>query len=124
MSLRSFLLRSWAPIAVFGVSLLAASPSRTAEWPQFRGPGGEGISDESKLPDQWTAEKNVRWKAPLPGTGWSSPVVWGDKVFITTAITDNQPKPSSGGGGRGGFGGGGFGGASGFGGAGGQGGAG
>ena len=75
-----------------------------AEWPQFRGPGGNGQSDEAKLPTEWGPDKNVQWKVKLPGTGWSSPVVWGNKVFVTSAVTDQQrvPQPFGGGGGFGG----------------------
>ena len=91
---------------------MAASTS-AGEWPQFRGPGNAGVLDEAKLPDEWSAKKNVTWKVKVPGYGWSSPIVWGDKVFVTTAISDKQKKPSGGmggfPGGPGGPGGGGFG---------------
>jgi outer membrane protein assembly factor BamB len=76
------------------------------DWPQFRGPGGAGVADGTQLPSEWGADKNVSWKVKIPGVAWSSPIVWGDKVFVTTAITENQKKPTAGGG----FGGGGFGG--------------
>ena len=76
-----------------------------ADWPQFRGPDGSATSTGKQLPDQWAADKNVAWKAQLPGYGWSSPIIWGDKVFVTTAVTDKQRKPSAGFGGGGGFGG-------------------
>src|SRR6266851_3698243 len=77
-------------------------------WPQFRGPNGAGLADESKPPTEWGTDKNVQWKAAIPGVAWSSPIVWGDKVFVTTAVTDKQTKPQAGGGfgGMGGFGGG------------------
>ena len=73
-----------------------------ADWPQFRGPGGSGVGDDTQFPTEWSPERNIRWKAALPGVGWSSPVVWGDKVFLTAAITENQPKlqPFGPGGGR------------------------
>jgi outer membrane protein assembly factor BamB len=71
------------------------------EWPQFRGPNGSATSAATQLPAAWGADKNVAWKAKVPGYGWSSPIIWGDKVFLTTAITDNQRKPAS----LGGFGG-------------------
>ncbi len=64
------------------------------EWPQFRGPNGSGASAAQQLPVQWSADKNIAWKAKLPGYGWSSPIVWGDKVFVTTAVTDKQRKPA------------------------------
>jgi outer membrane protein assembly factor BamB len=84
-----------------GLALLPAG--RAGEWPQFRGPHSDGVAAEAALPAQWGADKNVRWKAKLPGVAWSSPVVWGDKVFVTTAVTDNQRKPPADGGFGGGF---------------------
>ena len=74
-----------------------------ADWPQFRGANSTGIAEE-KLPETWSPEANVQWKVKIPGVAWSSPIVSGDKVFVTTAVTENQRKPSSsqfGGGGRG-----------------------
>jgi outer membrane protein assembly factor BamB len=89
---------------------LAPAVARAGDWPQFRGPHGSGVAAEATLPTEWGPDKNVRWKAKIPGVAWSSPIVWGDKVFVTTAVTDNQAKPPAGGG-FGGFGGpGGFGG--------------
>jgi outer membrane protein assembly factor BamB len=57
-------------------------------WPQFRGPGASGVADGQQPPTSWDAEKNVniRWKTPIPGLGNSCPLVWGDRVFLTTAI--------------------------------------
>ncbi len=82
-------------------------------WPQFRGPQSDGVA-ATKVPSEWSTGSNVQWKTKIPGLGWSSPIVCGDKVFVTTAVTENQTKPSGGfgmrgggrGGGRGGFGGG------------------
>ncbi len=53
------------------------------DWPQFRGPGGLGIANESDLPVQWNETKNIRWKVDLPGRGLSSPVVIGKRLFLT-----------------------------------------
>ena len=58
----------------------------TEDWPEFRGPGGQGHSAERGLPLQWGEGKNVSWKTRLPGLGWSSPVVAGGKVWLTAAI--------------------------------------
>ena len=55
------------------------------DWPQFRGPTGQGISSERKLPVHWGAGSNVVWRSAVPGEGWSSPIVWKDKVFLTSA---------------------------------------
>ncbi len=54
-------------------------------WPQFRGPGGQGISTETNLPLTWSETENIRWKTSLPGSGWSSPVVADGKIWLTTA---------------------------------------
>jgi outer membrane protein assembly factor BamB len=56
------------------------------EWPQWRGADGSGVSTETDLPEEWSETKNVRWKTQLPGKGHSSPVVWGKRVFLTTAV--------------------------------------
>lgn len=81
------------------------------DWPQFRGPNGSATSADKDLPATWDGNKNVAWKSKLPGYSWSSPVLWGDKVLVTTAAADKQQKPTGGfGGPPGGFGGpGGFG---------------
>jgi outer membrane protein assembly factor BamB len=56
-------------------------------WPQFRGPGSAGVTpDNPKLPDSWSATKNVTWKTAIPGHGWSSPIAWGDRIFLTSVI--------------------------------------
>jgi outer membrane protein assembly factor BamB/Spy/CpxP family protein refolding chaperone len=90
----------WALALGVGVVCLPALAG-AGHWPQFRGPGGSGVSAEKQLPAEWGTDKNVVWKAKIPGYGWSSPVVWGDKVFVTTAVSDKQTRP----GGFGGFGG-------------------
>jgi outer membrane protein assembly factor BamB len=58
------------------------------EWPQFRGPGGQGHSTETSLPLEWSETTNIIWKAPLRGRGWSSPVIANGRVWITTAINE------------------------------------
>ncbi|MCO6438739.1 MAG: PQQ-binding-like beta-propeller repeat protein [Phycisphaerae bacterium] len=83
-----------AAIAANGLSAANAdSPSssekKTVNWPQFRGPHARGVAKGFALPTRWNASEtnNVRWKAPIPGLGHSSPVIWGDKLFVTTAIS-------------------------------------
>jgi outer membrane protein assembly factor BamB len=71
------------PAAALGGEESAGPPTN---WPQFRGPQARGAADGVGLPDQWSATKNVAWKTDLPGRGWSSPIVWGDSVFLTTAV--------------------------------------
>lgn len=56
------------------------------DWPQFRGPGGEGHSIEKGLPLQWSESQNILWKTPVAGRGWSSPVVAGGRVWLTTSV--------------------------------------
>lgn len=76
-------------IAIAATLLLPASSSiRAAEdnWPQWRGPSGRGVSDAPDYPTEWGPQTNVAWKTPVPGRGHSSPVVWGDRVFLTTSI--------------------------------------
>jgi outer membrane protein assembly factor BamB len=65
--------------------LLAALPAYAENWPRWRGPDGNPSSSEVLLPIAWDSVKNVRWKVPVPGEGMSSPIVWDDYVFITSA---------------------------------------
>ncbi len=55
-------------------------------WPQWRGPQATGVSSTANPPTQWSAEQNIKWKVKLPGEGLSTPIVWGDRIFIQTAI--------------------------------------
>ena len=66
-------------------------------WPRFRGPQANGVvPDDPRLPEMWDRETNVRWKTRIPGWGWGSPIVWGDRVFITSAVrTEGGSKLSS-----------------------------
>jgi len=66
------------------------------EWAQFRGPNGNGVATAEKLPVHWEIDKNIAWKIKLPGFAWSQPVAWSDKVFVTTAQSDEQKKPRGG----------------------------
>ena len=65
-------------------------PILAQDWPEFRGPTGQGISDERGLPLTWSENKNVRWKVAIPGRGWSSPAIQGDKIWLTTATEDGK----------------------------------
>jgi outer membrane protein assembly factor BamB len=64
--------------------------AQTLNWPQFRGPQGLGISEQKGLPTEWGPDDNLAWKTPLPGRGHSSPVVWGDRVFLTTTVEGEE----------------------------------
>jgi outer membrane protein assembly factor BamB len=73
------------------IVLLIVSPLLAGEnWPQFRGPGGDNRADDAKLPTTWSEGKNIAWKTAIHGKGWSSPVVWGDRVWLTTATEDGK----------------------------------
>lgn len=64
-------------------TLLVFSPSRAADWPNFRGPGGAALSNDQQLPVTWSDDQNLAWKIELPGAGSSSPIVSGNRVFVT-----------------------------------------
>ena len=67
--------------------LVAAAPDAPdANWPQWRGPAGLGLSAGARYAEEWSPEKNIAWKTEVPGRGLSSPVVWGDRLFLTTSI--------------------------------------
>ncbi len=68
-------------LSLFCSSLLAAE-----DWPQFRGPTGQGISTSKNVPIDWSATKNVAWKVDVPGRGWSSPVLSNGRLYLTSAI--------------------------------------
>jgi len=74
-------------LAVF----LCLTPLAEAEhWPGFRGPSRQGVSSETNLPLHWGPDKNVLWKTAIPGNGWSSPIVWQDRIFLTTAAAEGR----------------------------------
>jgi outer membrane protein assembly factor BamB len=86
-------------LAVFALSLSAGAenPSPENTWPGFRGHGMSGVAPSAKVPERWTATENVKWVVPIAGQGWSSPIVWGDTVFMTSAISSKPfKKPTSG----------------------------
>ena len=74
-------------VLVLGIALLAAVPgpsSASDEWPRFRGPDGSGLAaGDARPPTNWSATSNLKWKAALPGPGSSSPIIWGERVFVT-----------------------------------------
>jgi outer membrane protein assembly factor BamB len=70
--------------------LAAAAPAE--DWPGWRGPRGDGTSLEAGVPLHWDRTANVRWQVPVPGKGHSSPIVWGDRIFITTCLENDQKR--------------------------------
>lgn len=71
---------------------LLAAVILLSSWPQFRGPDASGRGDGANLPDAWSAAdgRNIAWKTAIPGLAHSSPIVWGDRVFVTTAISSRK----------------------------------
>ncbi len=65
-------------------------PLLAEDWPQFRGPSGQGLSAETGLPFQWSESGNIRWKSAIPGAGWSSPAIAGNRIWLTTATADGS----------------------------------
>ncbi len=73
-------------VAVFLVSLIVV---HAQNWPQWRGPALNGVSNEKNLPVKWTAEENVAWKVAMPGFSGSTPIIWRDRIFLNVAEGDN-----------------------------------
>ena len=68
------------------------APARAENWPRWRGPDGNAVSAAAKLPTQWSRERNVHWKTAIPGEGTSSPIVWNDRIFLTSAQDDGTQR--------------------------------
>lgn len=76
------------------LTALAASTAQAGRWTHFRSNSPGAVPDNPRLPEIWSTTKNVAWKTPIPGKGWSSPIVWDDQIFLNTAISstgDEQP---------------------------------
>jgi outer membrane protein assembly factor BamB len=80
-------------LVLAGILFAASFGAAGSNWPQFRGPGASGVTDENGLPDSWNTSQNIIWKIDIPGNGWSSPVVWEDKIFVTSVLRDESAKP-------------------------------
>ncbi len=76
------------------IAVAFAAVTSAENWPQWRGPGGVGVSNEKQLPTDWAPDRNVAWKTELPGSGHSSPVIWGDRIFLTSVI-EGEPIPGA-----------------------------
>ena len=72
------------------LALCCCSVTAAENWPMWRGPQGDGSSNETKLPTTWSAEDNIAWKVPLPGEGHASPIVWEDRVFVTACLPTEE----------------------------------
>src|SRR5438552_18091454 len=73
---------------------VAAEPAADSNWPQWRGPLATGASPAADPPTTWSETSNVRWKVQIPGTGSATPLIWGNQVFVQTAIPVG-PKPQA-----------------------------
>ncbi len=84
---------SFVLLFVCAVSTADKKPSQGTDWPSFRGPDASGVAEGYSLPTVWDIDKsaNVRWKIPIPGLGLSSPIVWGEHVFLSTSISGGEP---------------------------------
>lgn len=87
-------MRQWMWLAVAGLLSGVISAQATAgdndSWPQFRGPQGDGHATATGLPVEWSERRNIRWKTTIPGTGWSSPVILGGQIWVTTALDEGR----------------------------------
>jgi len=72
------------------IAFATASAQEPENWTRFRGPNGQGISKATSLPLNWSATENITWKTAIPGEGWSSPIVWNDHIFLTTATEEGK----------------------------------
>jgi outer membrane protein assembly factor BamB len=77
-------------VVTSALDLTGAGPDDN--WPQWRGPDGLGVSAGTAYVDEWGPDKNIAWKTEIPGRGLSSPIVWSDRVFLTTSI-EGKPAP-------------------------------
>ena len=84
MQIRTLLATTVLKFAIFGQAVAGEN------WPEFRGPTADGHSDSTGLPATWSETENIAWKTPIPGKGWSSPVIWGKQVWVTTATEDGK----------------------------------
>jgi outer membrane protein assembly factor BamB len=83
-------MKRFASIGLLLLIMARTAASQTMNWPQFRGAHSDGLADGASLPDTWSTTENVVWKADVPGWGWSSPVIWGDKIFVTSAVSERE----------------------------------
>jgi len=75
---------------VIALLLFLTAAESPDNWPQFRGPDSMGVAEDPRLPDTWSATDNVVWRTAVPGRGWSSPIVWGDHIFLTSVASDTE----------------------------------
>jgi outer membrane protein assembly factor BamB len=96
-------MKSFACAALLALLLAPIASAETKNWPQFRGAASDGLGEGATLPDTWSTTENVVWKTELPGWGWSSPVVWEKRIFVTAAVHEGPRDKMFAGGYPGGF---------------------
>jgi hypothetical protein len=82
-------------LVALGAPLTGQGNPNAGNWPSFRGPNAAGVADDGRLPATWdaTTSTNILWKTPIPGLGHSSPIIWGNRLFVSTAISGaNTPE--------------------------------
>jgi outer membrane protein assembly factor BamB len=97
VAMHRLLAASLAMSMTIATALSAADLPVDKQWPQFRGPGSTGVADDPALPDKWSQTENIAWKTAIPGVGWSSPIIWGERIFVTSVISSADiEKPKKG----------------------------
>jgi len=85
-----------AMVTVLLAAIVESTAAQEGQWTRFRGPNAGVVADDPRLPEVWSETENVVWMTDIPGLGWSSPVVWDDHIFVTTAISSGEertPRP-------------------------------
>ena len=91
-------MKTFASALLFGLVLVSSAAAQTINWPQYRGADSDGLAAGKTLPETWSDTENVVWKTDIPGWGWSSPIVWGDRIWVASAVGENAlAKPTVGG---------------------------
>jgi hypothetical protein len=83
---------TWKGWKCMGLVVLLAGAVQAEEWPGWRGPRGDGTSQEKGIPLHWSATENVFWKTPIAGKGHSSPIIWEDRIFVTTCVEEEKKR--------------------------------
>ncbi len=86
-----FLAFSWLLLLPAAANNETVNDEAEQYWPQWRGPLGTGVAPKANPPVEWSENKNIRWKLALPGSGHSTPIIWGDRILITTAVPYGEP---------------------------------
>ena len=81
-------------VAIAGVSAPSPPADGNKYWPQWRGPLASGVAPEGDPPVEWAADKNIKWKVEIPGKGSATPIVWGDRIFVLTAVPADKRPPA------------------------------